>query len=176
MRDKSFTPSSTRPAYFPWGSTISVWPYPTIENTILGSIVAGSVYYVTGYTSVAYNGVVYLPLSSFTGIAGVTTYTTSFGDDGYVFTDAQLCDVHYLKEPTEIVDTTATKEFNDRICEIITSIACGSMNKDQYQIGMMMLKQLNDSYQATDSNLTGMSAVDDAYFDREDSYMIKIDV
>jgi len=173
LRFLTQTPNTDSPKYIQWGDKIQCWPHSGLTDVATGSIEEGEVYYNLGYTTVTYNGVEYTDTKSFTGVAGVTAYTTT--GTGIVAQSPQLIDIYYEKTPADLVEGTQDCEYDDRVTEIITMIACGSLNQDQYQIGMMQIEKYNEEYRPTDSNRVGRSPEDAYYMNRRpDNHFITI--
>jgi len=83
IESKSFHLNNNRPEivrylYITYKSSDALTVKTYVENDIVsGDIQPDASYYVNGYTSVTYNGTAYNDTDSFTGVAGISTYSTA---------------------------------------------------------------------------------------------------
>lgn len=98
LKNKSHVFTTLEPKFYPRGTKIMCEPF-SADDVATGSIVADTVYVNYGYTTVTYNSTDYDDGQSFTGVADVTTYTTS--GTGLVIA-AQEIELWYTRRPTQM--------------------------------------------------------------------------
>ena len=147
--ERYFVYDPTAPKYHVYGSKIYCNPYPTLTTVASGSIAAGTTYYVTGYTSVVYNGVTVATWGSFLGVAGVPDYEAT--GTGYVSTTNTLVNLYYRKQPTAIAET-GTPTFPTRMQKVIIGLACEEYNANKYKLALAEIDALNRTAAPTSSD------------------------
>jgi len=98
LKNDSYVFQTTDPRYYPRGTKIFFEPF-SHDDVATGSIEEGVVYVNYGYTTVTYNSVEYADGESFTGVSGVTSYTTT--GTGEVI-EAQEIELWYTRKPTQM--------------------------------------------------------------------------
>lgn len=110
------------------GTKIRVLPYESNAEVESGDISEDVVYYVSEYAIVTYNGTDYADGDVFTGVSGVTTYSTT--GTGTVIL-AQYIDLHYRRKPaTMILYSNPALNVNCEFAEEIQQIIMGKALED----------------------------------------------
>ena len=148
---------SDRPKYYVRGTNL----YPifiTDPNDVAsGSIAEGQKYKVIDYTSVTYNGTPYTDDQIFTGVAGVTTYTTDGSGSVIV---ANYIDIHFRSTPTALATNPGTcdleTDYHDAILAWALHLAwesVGDKRADKEAIKFFaMIKEWNDQFPNTETD------------------------
>jgi hypothetical protein len=123
FNDANETATLRNPFCYLRGDYLYVEPYPSTDVSS-GDIESGVDYYISlDYTTVTYNSVIYGPGDTFTGVDGVTTYTTT--GSGVVIA-CQYVDIYYMREPVKMehgstealdVDCELSQDLQDVIIE-----------------------------------------------------------
>lgn len=163
------------PKHYFRGNYVYVQPYSSAEIES-GNITEGTEYYVqkTGASyTVGYDGHTYNDGDTFTGVSGVTTYTTA--GTGIVI-EATFIDLYYYRAPLEMkMDLTAPSSTTKNVnCElpapthrIIVGLACEDFigriksARTAYEAALKKIDDLNGEFDFTDSRPDDRTEDDD---------------